>query len=178
MAATGPPANEATKLLLARLLEVPASVHFRVLPDPALHVRSALRASSLRHCDAAARPRVLCDAGPSPGACPPSRKPSLTLPYPSRPLLLLPAPATLQADYYSVIKRPVCLGDMSRQMNAARYTLADMQRDIRRMLANAKKYNRPEAVVYQDSLELERVTRKLVKEIERDGPEDEDEDCM
>lgn len=77
-----------------------------------------------------------------------------------------------------MIKRPVSLADMGRQIHSVRYTLADMQRDMRRMLANAKKYNRPEAVVYQDSLELERVTRKLVKEIERDGPEDEDEDCM
>ena len=37
----------------------------------------------------------------------------------------------------------------------SRYTLTDIQRDIRRMIANAKKYNKPEAAVYQDSLELE-----------------------
>lgn len=84
----------------------------------------------------------------------------------------------LQTDYYTVIKRPVSLAEISVQIEVSRYSLTDMQRDIRRMIANAKKYNRPEAVVYQDSLELERVTRKLVKEIERDGPEDEDEDCM
>jgi hypothetical protein len=67
---------------------------------------------------------------------------------------------------------------MARAISTGRYTLADMQRDIRRMIANAKKYNKPEALVYQDSLELERVTRRLVKEIERDGPEDEDEDTL
>ena len=77
-----------------------------------------------------------------------------------------------------MIKRPVSLAEINRQIHSSRYTLQDMQRDIRRMLANAKKYNRPEAVVYQDSLEMERITRKLIKEIERDGPEDEDEDCM
>jgi hypothetical protein len=126
-------------------------------------VRAALRA--LRSALVLA-----CARAVSHRALPPFSRPLA----PSRPARAPPA----QADYYSVIKRPVCLGDMSRQMNSARYTLADMQRDIRRMLANAKKYNRPEAVVYQDSLELERVTRKLVKEIERDGPEDEDEDCM
>jgi hypothetical protein len=84
----------------------------------------------------------------------------------------------LFSDYYAVVKKPVCLADMQRDITAGRYTLADMQRDIRRMIANAKKYNKPEAVVYQDSLELERVTRRLVKEIERDGPEDEDEDTL
>ena len=106
-------------------------------------------------------------------------RPQHALPRAPCPTALLHTPRfRLQADYYSVIKRPVCLGDMHRQMNTVRYTLAEMQRDIRRMLSNAKKYNRPEAVVYQDSLELEKVTRKLVKEIERDGPEDEDEDCM
>ena len=84
----------------------------------------------------------------------------------------------LFSDYYAVVKKPVCLADMARAITSGRYTLADMQRDIRRMIANAKKYNKPEAVVYQDSLELERVTRRLVKEIERDGPEDEDEDTL
>ena len=90
---------------------------------------------------------------------------------------VLPDPV-LFSDYYAIVKKPVCLSDMHRAMSSDRYTLGDMQRDIRRMIANAKKYNKPEAVVYQDSLELERVTRRLVKEIERDGPEDEDEDTL
>ena len=97
----------------------------------------------------------------------------------SRPALHAPTQdPVLFSDYYAVVKKPVCLADMQRDITAGRYTLADMQRDIRRMIANAKKYNKPEAVVYQDSLELERVTRRLVKEIERDGPEDEDEDTL
>ena len=90
---------------------------------------------------------------------------------------VLPDPIIF-SDYYAIVKKPVCLTDMFRAMSHARYTLGDMQRDIRRMIANAKKYNKPEAVVYQDALELERVTRRLVKEIERDGPEDEDEDSL
>ena len=68
------PANEATKLLLARLLELPSSVHFRVLPDPVLHVRSqvlrALLTPPLSTPVPAARPRSLprnCTRrGPSP----------------------------------------------------------------------------------------------------------------
>lgn len=49
----------------------------------------------------------------------------------------------------------MALSDIANSIDAGRYTLLDMQRDIRRMIANAKKYNKPEAVVYQDSLELE-----------------------
>lgn len=67
---------------------------------------------------------------------------------------VLPDPV-LFPDYYYFIRHPVALSDMARAMMTGRYTLADMQRDIRRMIANAKKYNKPEAVVYQDSLELE-----------------------
>ena len=67
---------------------------------------------------------------------------------------VLPDPV-LFPDYYYFIRHPVALSDMARAMRSGRYTLADMQRDIRRMIANAKKYNKPEAVVYQDSLELE-----------------------
>lgn len=62
---------------------------------------------------------------------------------------------TLQTDYYAVVRRPISLEDMLASASSGRYTLSDIQRDIRRMIANAKKYNKPEAVVYQDSLELE-----------------------
>lgn len=67
---------------------------------------------------------------------------------------ILPDPVAFP-DYYFFIRHPVALSDMARAMDAGRYTLADMQRDVRRMISNAKKYNKPEAVVYQDSLELE-----------------------
>jgi hypothetical protein len=66
----------------------------------------------------------------------------------------LPCPLA-QTDYYAFIKRPVALSDIAISIDSGRYTLLDMQRDIRRMIANAKRYNKPEAVVYQDSLELE-----------------------
>jgi len=59
MAAASVPPNEATKLLLARLLEVPASVHFRVLPDPVLHVRAPLRALGMP-CRARSLPAAPC----------------------------------------------------------------------------------------------------------------------
>ena len=68
---------------------------------------------------------------------------------------VLPDPI-LYPNYYVVIARPVCLADMSARVNsAARYTLADMVRDVRRMLTNAKRYNMPDSQVYQDALLLE-----------------------
>ncbi len=67
---------------------------------------------------------------------------------------VLPDPI-VHSEYYVTIKRPLALSDMARAMTTGRYSLVDMQRDLRRMLANAKRYNKPEAQVYADALELE-----------------------
>lgn len=73
----------------------------------------------------------------------------------ARHFKVLPDPV-LYAEYYAVISRPVCLADLARlAAGPARYPLADLQRDLRRMLSNAKRFNRAEAVVYQDALVLE-----------------------
>ena len=61
----------------------------------------------------------------------------------------------LYPDYYAITSRPVCLADLRNYMTNGRYSLNDMQRDTRRMIANAKRYNRPDSVVYQDALSLE-----------------------
>jgi len=68
---------------------------------------------------------------------------------------VLPDPL-LYPSYYAVIARPVCLADINILIGgAARYSLADMLRDLRRMVGNAKRYNVPESQVYQDALVLE-----------------------
>lgn len=62
----------------------------------------------------------------------------------------------LYPSYYDVIPRPVCLADINMAIaSGARYTVADMARDLRRMIANAKKFNLPESQVYLDALVLE-----------------------
>ena len=84
-------------------------------------------------------------------------------------------------DYYKTILKPIALEDMWESMAGkghVRYTLSDMQRDFRRMIANAKRYNRADSLIYQFALTLERVSRKGVKEIEQDGMDDGDEDCL
>jgi hypothetical protein len=67
---------------------------------------------------------------------------------------VLPDPIVFP-DYYAVVNRPICVSEMWTFIENGRYTLNDMQRDLRRMMANAKRYNRPEAPVYQDALSLE-----------------------
>ena len=67
---------------------------------------------------------------------------------------VLPDPI-LYPDYYAFISRPIALADINTSINSGPYSLPDMTRDLRRMFANAKKYNKPEAQVYQDALALE-----------------------
>lgn len=96
------------------------------------------------------------------------------------PFLKKPDPEEYQ-DYYKTIAKPIALEDMWEAMAGAghgRYTLSDMQRDFRRMISNAKKYNRTDSLIYQLAITLERVCRKGVKEIEQDGMDDGDEDCL
>jgi len=94
--------------------------------------------------------------------------------------LVLPD-AALYPDYFMTIARPVSLACMWAAMAGAghgRYALADMQRDLRRMVANAKRYNTTDSAVYAQALAIERTARKAVKEIEAEGLDDEDEDCV
>ncbi len=67
---------------------------------------------------------------------------------------VLPDPL-LYPDYYTMITRPLALADIGRFMIIGKYTLIDITRDLRRMVSNAKKYNRPDAQVYVDALALE-----------------------
>ena len=67
---------------------------------------------------------------------------------------VLPDPI-LYPDYYTMISRPLALADIGRFLTAGKYTLIDITRDLRRMVSNAKKYNRPDAQVYIDALALE-----------------------
>jgi hypothetical protein len=61
----------------------------------------------------------------------------------------------LYPDYYHAISKPIALADIQRSITGGRYPLHEMTRDLRRMISNAKKYNRPDAQVYLDALALE-----------------------
>ena len=69
---------------------------------------------------------------------------------------VLPDPY-LYPQYYQVITRPVSFADINMLISngRTRYSLDDIQKDVRRMILNAKKYNTTESEVYQDALMLE-----------------------
>jgi Bromodomain len=57
--------------------------------------------------------------------------------------------------YYQVISRPISLADIGMLISASRYSFNEMQKDLRRMIGNAKKFNVPDSEVYQDALVME-----------------------
>lgn len=72
----------------------------------------------------------------------------------SRHFRVLPDPF-LYPSYYAIITRPICLADIAVFIEAGKYTFEDIQRDLRRLLNNAKRFNLPESQVYVDALTLE-----------------------
>ena len=97
----------------------------------------------------------------------------------SEPFRVLPDPY-LYADYYRVIAKPLALADMrdAAVREGARYTLTDAGRDLRRIVANAKRYNVPDSAIYAAALALERAARKAAKDLQRGGEADDDEDAL
>ena len=98
----------------------------------------------------------------------------------SAPFRVLPDPY-LYADYYSVIAKPLALADLrdaAVRSDGGRYSLADASRDLRRIVANAKRYNLPDSAIYVAALALERAARKVVKDLQRGGDDEDDEDAL
>lgn len=108
-------------------------------------------------------------------------------------------------DYYSVISKPVSLAEIkaalegnpvqapgqqpaaqgtvitslatSHTVGEGRYTMADISRDVRRMVANAKRYNEPGSQVHRHAHAMGRLLRRAIKEVEEkdlDYAEDDD----
>lgn len=85
----------------------------------------------------------------------------------------------IDVDYYACIPRPLALADLrDLAMGPGRYTLADIQRDLRRMISNAKKFNLPQSQIYTDAMALERLIRRAVKDLEKSGDFVDDEDAL
>ena len=54
----------------------------------------------------------------------------------------------------------ICVADIAVRLAGtttfgALYTYSELKRDVKRMLANAKKFNASESVLYQDAVQLE-----------------------
>lgn len=58
-------------------------------------------------------------------------------------------------DYYELIKRPIALDDIKKQLDSDGYSnLEDVKADFELLFGNAKQYNQTESEIFQDAKEL------------------------
>ncbi|KAJ3061269.1 hypothetical protein HDU98_002821, partial [Podochytrium sp. JEL0797] len=61
----------------------------------------------------------------------------------------------LYPDYYILIKHPTALNIMQQKINAGKYhSISDLRQEMQLMVENAKTYNSPESLIYEDALTL------------------------
>ncbi|KAJ3024706.1 UNVERIFIED_CONTAM: hypothetical protein HDU68_007864 [Siphonaria sp. JEL0065] len=61
----------------------------------------------------------------------------------------------LYPDYYILIKHPTALNIMQQKINAGKYhSIADLKAEMQLMVENAKTYNSPESLIYEDAVTL------------------------
>jgi hypothetical protein len=70
-------------------------------------------------------------------------------------------------DYFATIKSPICLNDIANTINIGLYQTWDaFEGDVLLMVKNARQYNRPDLLVYQDATALESAYRQHVARTE------------
>ena len=66
-------------------------------------------------------------------------------------------------DYYEVIREPIDLKTIDMKITKSIYkSIDDMMNDVFLMFKNAKQYNEPNSLVYQDAVLLEQLARSKV----------------
>ena len=67
-------------------------------------------------------------------------------------------------DYYEVIREPIDLKTIDMKITKSIYkSIDDMMNDVFLMFKNAKQYNEPNSLVYQDAVLLEQLARSKVR---------------
>lgn len=88
-----------------------------------------------------------------------------------RPLsaLFLTKPLKRQyPDYFELIKQPIALDDIKKKLNSHAYpNLEAVKLDFDLCFTNAKNYNHPESVIWQDAKDLQKLASKTYKELTR-----------
>jgi Bromodomain len=124
--------NIAARKIVDALLADPCSRCFRVLPDPYIHSE---------YYGIIQRPISLADirdfAMGFSAASPPS------------------SASAANPNFASAAAAAQLGEDAVGPSAGGRYSLADIQRDLRRMVANAKRYNQADSQIYQEALALE-----------------------
>ncbi|EEB05426.1 RSC complex subunit Rsc4 [Schizosaccharomyces japonicus yFS275] len=70
-------------------------------------------------------------------------------------------------DYYQTILQPISLRIIETKLATGQYTsFADVRRDIDLMVNNAKTYNQPGSLIYNDALSLHEVAMSLITQME------------
>lgn len=61
----------------------------------------------------------------------------------------------LYPDYYELIKHPIALDDIKKQLDTGGYSsLEEVKNDFELCFSNAKQYNQTESIIFQDAKEL------------------------
>jgi protein polybromo-1 len=82
--------------------------------------------------------------------------------------LRLPSKKTY-ADYYKIVKVPICLHMIKEKIKRAHYrSWAAFENDVLRMLRNARKYNLPGSQIFLDTDALERAYRTYVAKVAKE----------
>ncbi|KAK0481744.1 RSC complex protein [Armillaria novae-zelandiae] len=88
-----------------------------------------------------------------------------------RPLsaLFLTKPLKRQyPDYFELIKQPIALDDIKKKLNSHAYpNLEAVKLDFDLCFNNAKHYNHPESIIWQDAKDLQKLASKTYKELTR-----------
>lgn len=73
-------------------------------------------------------------------------------------------------DYYELIKRPIALDDIKRQLDGGAYaTFEEVKHDFEQCFKNAKRYNMKESQIWKDAKHLH-VSILAFHPIHRDAP--------
>lgn len=74
-------------------------------------------------------------------------------------------------DYYEVIERPMDLNRIKKKIKDGRYSsLKEISDDIDLLCRNARTYNTDESEIYQDSILLDAVWKRLVETVSSAPP--------
>ena len=94
----------------------------------------------------------------------------------SNPFMRLPS-KRYYPDYYQEIKNPISLSQIQSRIKSNTYrTPQHLLDDLDTMYANAKKYNRPDSKIFENTCRLQKLTRVKSQELFSAGKEDEEED--
>ncbi|PPR01936.1 hypothetical protein CVT24_001275 [Panaeolus cyanescens] len=76
-------------------------------------------------------------------------------------------------DYYELIKKPIALDDIKKQLDSDAYSsIEDVKADFELLFGNAKQYNQTESEIFQDAKELLKLVNKTYSKMVPDEHDD------